>query len=57
MLITKKKYIYLKEFYTKNSDETKIPSFPQNRSFHPFRDLRTMYVNIDITPAIIVTFV
>ena len=53
-----KKGIYiLYDFYTKNSDETNFALFVRKKNFWPFRDLRTMYVNIDITPAIIVTFV
>ena len=53
-----KKSIYiLYEFYTKNSDETNFALFVRKKNFWPFRDLRTIYVNIDITPAIIVTFV
>ena len=33
MLITKKKYIYLKEFYTKNSDETNFALFVRKKKF------------------------
>ena len=52
----KKVYIYIGESISKKWCAN-FALFVRKKNFWPFRDLRTIYVNIDITPAIIVTFV
>ena len=54
--LQKKVYIYIGESISKKWCAN-FALFVRKKNFWPFRDLRTIYVNIDITPAIIVTFV